>query len=194
MGALRTEPRHPESRESILRCHRAERVRDSYFTRTPVHGFDPQNGEPLFDNEGAFYRDERDPGVYQVVPDIELYSVTSFADRDFEIADRSANVYYEFYYNHRSFESTSGYRQFFPAVPRTNPTNPFGLYGPLGGFGGFTVLPVLPSYELLDPRSLVEVDRINLFVGLTGDLSESWSYDATSAIAGRKARTRASSS
>ena len=149
-----------------------------YFTRTPVHGNDPLNGEPLFDNEGAFYRDERDPGVYQVVPDIELYSVTSFADRDLEIADRSANLYYEFYYNHRSFESSSGYRQFFPAVPRTNPTNPFGVYGPLAGFGGFTVLPVLPTYELEDPYTTVEVDRINLFVGLNGDITESWSYDA----------------
>ena len=149
-----------------------------YFTRVPVHGTDPRDGDPFFDNEGAFYRDERDPGVYQVVPDIELYSVTSFADRDFEIADRSANVYYEFFYNQRSFESSSGYRQFFPAVPRTNPTNPFGLYGPLGGFGGFTVLPVLPTYELLDPYNSVEVDRVNLFVGLTGDISESWSYDA----------------
>ena len=149
-----------------------------YYTRTPVHGNDPVNGDPIFDNEGPFYRDERDPGVYQMVPDIELYSVTSFADRDFEIADRSANAYYEFFYNHRSFDSSSGYRQFFPAVPSTNPTNPFGLYGPLGGFGGFTVLPVLPSYELLDPYSGVEVDRVNLFVGLAGDLSESWTYDA----------------
>ena len=149
-----------------------------HFTRVPVHGTDPRDGDPFFDNEGAFYRDERDPGVYQVVPDIELYSVTSFADRDFEIADRSANVYYEFFYNHRSFESTSGYRQFFPTVPRTNPTNPFGVYGPLAGFGGFNVLPVLPTYELLDPYSSVDVDRVNLFVGLTGDLTESWSYDA----------------
>ncbi len=149
-----------------------------HFTRIPVHGNDPRDGDPIFDNEGAFYRDERDPGVYQVVPDIELYSVTSFADRDLEIADRSANVYYEFFYNHRSFESSSGYRQFFPSVPRTNPTNPFGLYGPLGAFGGFPVLPVLPTYELLDPYNNVEVDRVNLFVGVTGDITESWSYDA----------------
>ena len=148
-----------------------------HYTTIPVHGLNA-DGDPLFDNEGAFYRDERDPGVYQVVPDIELYSVTSFADRDFEIADRSANVYYEFFYNHRSFDSSFGYRQFFPSVPRTNPTNPFGVYGPLAAFGGFSVLPVLPSYQLVDPYSGVDVDRINLFVGLTGDLTESWSYDA----------------
>ncbi len=123
-----------------------------HYTTIPVHGLNA-DGDPLFDNEGAFYRDERDPGVYQVVPDIELYSVTSFADRDFDIADRSANVYYEFFYNHRSFDSSFGYRQFFPSVPRTNPTNPFGVYGPFAAFGGFSVLPVLPSYQLVDPYS-----------------------------------------
>ena len=33
-----------------------------HFTRIPVHGNDPRDGDPIFDNEGAFYRDERDPG------------------------------------------------------------------------------------------------------------------------------------
>ena len=149
-----------------------------HFTSVPVHGLDPFNGEPLYDNEGEFYRDERNPSIAQIQPDFELYSLTSFADKDFEIGGRSANAYYEFYYNHRTYEANSGHRQFFPAVPAGNPTNPFGAYGPLAPYGGFTALAVLPTYELLDPVSTVEIDRINLFAGLSGDLSETWTYDA----------------
>ncbi|MDE2930735.1 MAG: TonB-dependent receptor [Chloroflexota bacterium] len=149
-----------------------------HYTTIPVNGLDPFNGEPLYDNEGEFYRDERDPSVAQIVPEYEIYSLTSFGDKDFEIGGRSVNAYYEFYYNHRTFESNGGYRQFFPAVPASNPTNPFGAYGPLAAFGGFGALPVLPSYELLDPVTTVKIDRINLFAGLSGDFSARWGYEA----------------
>ena len=152
-----------------------------YYTNVPVHGWkpgtDPADEEPAYDNEGNFYRDEREPGVQTFFPERELFSITSFGDKDFEIAGRSANVYYEFYYNHRSTEF-SGYRQFFPVVPCTNPTNPFGLYSPIAAFGCFNVRPVLPSYELMSNTSTVKVDRINFFLGLDGDISESWSYSA----------------
>ena len=152
-----------------------------YYTNVPVHGWkpgtDPADEEAAYDNEGAFYRDEREPGIETFFPERELFSITSFGDKDFEIGGRSANVYYEFYYNHRSTES-SGYRQFFPRVPCTNPTNPFGLFSPVGGFGCFAVQPVLPSYELTSNTGKVSVDRINFFAGLDGDISESWSYSA----------------
>ena len=149
-----------------------------HYTSIPVHGLDPFNGEPLYDNEGAFYRDERSPAIAQIVPEYDIYSLTSFADKDFDIGGRSANAYYEFYYNHRSYESNSGYHQFFPSVPASNPTNPFGAYGPLAALGGFGTIPVLPSYELMSPVSTVEIDRINLFGGLSGDLSGRWAYEA----------------
>lgn len=152
-----------------------------YYTRVPVHGWkpgtDPAEEEPAWDNEGQFYRDEREPEFGTFYPERELFSVTSFGDKDFEIAGRSANAYYELYYNHRSTEY-SGYRQFFPAVPASNPTNPFGEHGPLGAIigRGFTVLPVLPSYDLTSNTSEISIDRVNFFVGLDGDISESWSY------------------
>lgn len=154
-----------------------------FYTDVPVHGWkpgsDPADPDPAWDNEGGFYRDEREPDVLTFFPERELVSVTSFGDKDFDIGGRSANVYYELYYNHRSTEF-SGYRQFFPAVPASNPTNPFGVHGPLGALigRGFTVLPVLPSYELTSNTSKVSVDRVNAFVGLDGDISESWSYSA----------------
>ncbi len=150
-----------------------------YFTPVPVHGYkpgsDPNDPDPLWDNEGEYYRDVRGPSVESFIPQSELYSITSFGDKDFEIGGRSANLYYELYYNHRSTEYR-GYRQFFPVVPRTNPTNPFGIYGPLAGFGGFNVQPVLPSYNLTNNTGEVSVDRVNVFVGLDGDISETWSY------------------
>ncbi len=153
-----------------------------YYTDVPVHGWDPTSDpadpEPLWDNEGPYYRDTREPSVARIIPERELYSITSFADRDFDIGGRSANVYYEFYWNRRSTESNNGYRQFFPRVPASNPTNPFGAYGPLAGFGGFAVLPVLMSYEIQDSASTVDVDRYNAFAGIEGDFSPTWSYDA----------------
>ena len=152
-----------------------------FFTPVPQHGWnpvgDPEDPDPLYDNEGAFYRGERAPGFETFFPERELFSVTSFGDKDFDLAGRSANAYYEFYYNQRSTEYKD-YRQFFPRVPASNPTNPFGAHGPLAGFGGFAVTPVLPSYNLTSNTSNVKVDRINFFVGLDGDISESWAYSA----------------
>ena len=155
-----------------------------FYTDIPVHGWDPTSDpddpEPLWDNEGEFYRDTREPAVASLIPDRELFSVTSFADRDFDIGGRSANVYYEFYYNRRSTNYNGGYRQYFPRVSATNPTNPFGIHGPLGAAlgRGFAVQPVVPSYDLEDPNSGNEVGRYNAFIGLKGDFSATWSYDA----------------
>ena len=152
-----------------------------YYTRVPPRGWkpgtDPADEVPAWDNEGQFYREERAPEFDTFIPERELFSITSFGDKDFDIGGRSANTYYELYYNHRSTEY-SGYGQFFPSVPASNPTNPFGIHGPLGALlgRGYTVLPVLPSYELRSNTSDVSIDRVNFFVGLDGDISESWSY------------------
>ncbi len=175
-GWVRYEPSLAQPDPSNPYFSRVQQFGIPYYTPVPVHGYKPGSEDPHYDNEGEFYRDERGPAVETFIPERELYSLTSFADKDFELAGRSATAYYELYYNHRSTTFSSDYRQFFPVVPATNPTNPFGAYGPLAGFGGFAVRPVLPSYELLNPESEVAVDRLNLFVGLDGDLSESWSY------------------
>ncbi len=147
-----------------------------FWTREPL------NSDP---NQGAYYRDVLEPPLNEVQPEGKTYSLTSFGDYDFAIADRSATAYYEFYYNRRETDVIGGYRQFFPLVPETNPTNIMGLYesdgvtpGPLAGFGGFGVLSVLPSYELGGTGSSIEIDRTNTFIGLRGDITESWSYDA----------------
>jgi iron complex outermembrane receptor protein len=129
-------------------------------------------------NQGGFYRDVRDPSVAEIQPPGETYSINSFGDYDFGIGGRSATAYYEFYYNNRNTDAVGGYRQFFPFVPATNPTNIMGTSGPLAGFGGFGVLSVLPSYEIQDPTNRIDIERTNTFVGLKGDISSSWTYDA----------------
>ena len=181
-GLLRYEPSLAELDPSNPYFSRPQQFGIPFYTTVPVHGWDPTSDparpDALWDNEGAYYRDTREPEIEDIVSDRELFSITSFADKDFDIGGRSANVYYEFYYNRRSTTYTRGYRQFFPDVPPTNPTNPLGIYGPLARFGGFSPAPVVPTYELYDPDSRIEVDRYNAFVGLEGDLSATWSYDA----------------
>lgn len=183
-GRLRYEPSLAQPDPSNPYFSRPQTFGIPYYTNVPVHGWDPtsdpEDPDPLWDNEGEFYRDTREPAVQSLIPERELFSVTSFADRDFDIGGRSANVYYEFYWNRRTTNYNGGYRQYFPRVPATNPTNPFGIHGPLGAAigRGFAVLPVVPSYELEDPNSGNEVSRYNAFVGLQGDFSATWSYDA----------------
>ncbi len=135
----------------------------------------PLNSDP---NQGAFYRDERDPHVAEIQPEAEIFSINSFGDRDLTFVGRDATAYYEFYYNRRSTDAVGGLRQFFPLVPATNPTNIMGTSGPLAGFGGFPVLSVLPSYDIQDPTNTVEIDRTNTFVGIRGDITADWTYDA----------------
>lgn len=139
-----------------------------YYTRVP---------ETSLDNSGEFYRDTRDSGIAQVQTEANLINISSLGNYDFSISELSATAYYEFYYNRRESLSNGGYRQFFPLVPADNPTNPFGTSGPLGGLGGFTGNPVLPSYNLTDPEAEVSIDRFNLFTGLEGDLTATWTYD-----------------
>ena len=136
----------------------------------------------LENNDDFFYRDTREQSIRQVISEGEIYSITSFGDYDFSIADRTATAYYEFYWNRRESRLNGGYRQFFPVVPATNPNNPIGNFANpdfLATFGGgFPAQVVLPSYELQDPNNIAEVDRYNAFIGLKGDLSASWTYDA----------------
>ena len=54
-------------------------------------------------------------------------------------------------------------------MPASNPTNPFGA----------ATLPVIPGYNgFIDTLDNIEVDRTNTFIGLRGDISASWTYDA----------------
>ncbi|WP_308365235.1 MULTISPECIES: TonB-dependent receptor domain-containing protein [unclassified Microbulbifer] len=140
-----------------------------YYTTVP---------ETELDNSGEFYIDSRGAKIAQVQTEMDLINISSLGNYDFAINELSATAYYEFYYNRRETQSNSGYSQFFPLVPADNPTNPFGTNGPLAAFGGFAVQPVLPSYELLDPKYEVALDRYNFFTGLKGDLSATWTYDA----------------
>lgn len=130
------------------------------------------------DNQGAFYRDTRSFDVAQMVSESERFSLTSFADKDINLFGRTSKLYYEFYYNKRETKANGGFQQLFPVVPASNPTNPFGTSGPLAPFGGFAVQPVLMSWNALNPTNEIDVERANVFVGLKGDLTETWTYDA----------------
>ncbi|MEM7277391.1 MAG: TonB-dependent receptor [Pseudomonadota bacterium] len=140
-----------------------------FFTTAPENGLD---------NSGAFYRDVRSPSESQMISESYTTSLNSFGEYDFEVLSRDATVYYETYLNRRSTDANGGFGQFFPTVPATNPSNPFGVNGPLAGLGGFSAIPVLPTYNLRNPVTNVGVTRSNTFVGVRGDLSETWTYDA----------------
>ncbi|MGH1471144.1 MAG: TonB-dependent receptor domain-containing protein [Cellvibrionaceae bacterium] len=140
-----------------------------FFTRAP---------EGPLDSQGPFYNDTRSFGIEEIVPETELFSITSFADIDVEVFGRSATIYGEFYYNKRETQATSGYSQVFPNVPADNPTNPFGILGPLGIADGDVAVPVLPTYEIMSPTQNIEVERSNTFVGIKGDITSEWTYDA----------------
>ena len=137
---------------------------------------------PLENENQFFYRDTRSPAIDQIISEGEIYSVTSFGDYDFSIADRTATAYYELYWNRRESRTNGGYRQFFPVVPASNPYNPIGNFANpnfLATFGGgFPAQIVAPSYNLQDPNNFAEIDRYNVFVGLKGDIAGSWTYDA----------------
>lgn len=134
--------------------------------------------ETELDNSGEFYRDTRSPAIQDAKTESDVFSLNSFGSLDFSIANRSATAYYEFFYNERETTGNGGYHQFFPQVGATNPYNPFGTNGPLAGFGGFAVIPVLPTYEMDRTESKVDISRYQTFVGLKGDISSTWTYDA----------------
>jgi len=142
-----------------------------YYTAVPATGLD---------NSGEFYRDTLDPGVAHIQSEEDNYSFSSLGNYDFSIMDRSATAYYELYYNQRKTSSNGGFRQFFPSVPASNPSNPFGISSPLALLNGtgYSATPVVPSYNWVDPVTKVNVKRSNVFAGLKGDLSETWTYDA----------------
>lgn len=129
------------------------------------------------DNSGAYYRDTRNPSVAHVQTEGSNYSLNSLGSYDFSLGDKNTSAYYEVHYNRRETNARGGIGQFFPSVPATNPTNPFGASNPAMG-GGKTATPVLPKYALQDPETRVELDRINVFAGIKGDLSATWTYDA----------------
>ncbi|MCV6615829.1 MAG: hypothetical protein OIF35_12720, partial [Cellvibrionaceae bacterium] len=143
-----------------------------YYTSVPENGLD---------NSGAFYRDVRAPGIAHVRTEEDIFNLSSLGSYDFNIGERGATAYYEAYFNRRETASNRGYAQFFPTVPSTNPTNPFGTSNAaiMAAAGrGFNATPVLPNYGIIDPVTKVEIDRFNVFAGLKGDISETWTYEA----------------
>jgi len=130
-------------------------------------------GAPLNDDpgQGPWYRDTLDGTIAHVAPKGTSISVNSFGDFDFSLGSRAATAYYEFFYNQRETQSNSGYRQFFPVVGPDNPTSPWAPFG-----GAFTQV-VLPSYNMQDPMQETIIERTNTFLGLKGDISETWTYD-----------------
>lgn len=132
-----------------------------------------------YDNSGEYYLDELSPGINDVESERHLFSLNSFGTYDFAMAERSATAYYEFYYNRRQTSARSGYRQIFPTVGVDNPYNPFGLFGAGEALGDSLepVIPVVPTYGIEDPTHTVDIARSQIFVGLRGDLTASWTYD-----------------
>ena len=172
--------------------------RVSGYTRLPVRGLsrvspsattasdnNPLNA--LWDNDGAYYTDERSPSIQMLVTPSTLKSVTSFGNYDVDLFGGSSQLYYEAYYNNRETRSSFGYGQFFPFVNPTtydnralHPYNPFSAPFNAGGllsFAGFQ--PVIPTWNIRNPESRIEVERYNVFGGLKGDLTTAWNYDFT---------------
>ncbi|MGA0708020.1 MAG: TonB-dependent receptor domain-containing protein [Steroidobacteraceae bacterium] len=157
-------------------CPASNPTCDPFTTFRPIR--------PLYDNDGAFYRDELSPNVAMIQTPNKRVSVTSFGQMDLDLFGGTSTAYYELFYNERSTESVGGYRQFFPAVlPVTydgnflHPYNPFAPLLFLGDFGFGVAQPVIPSWNIQDPTSYIDVDRYNAYVGLKGDLTGSWDYE-----------------
>jgi len=182
------------------------------YTRMPVNGLSPTSWpllpggtgaggsgntsgrpiRPLYDNEGAFYRDTLSENVAQLQTPRELYSVTSLGQFDFDFLGGTSTAFYEAYWNKRETESAFGYRQFFPVyypvtwewltdetgeVPfQLNPFNPFSGLAFLAGLSAGIAQPVVPSWTIQDPNSYVDIERYNAFAGLKGDLVGDWDY------------------
>lgn len=138
-----------------------------FFTTVPTSNLD---------NAGTFYQDDSQADVNDAVPNRDIYSLTSLGSYDLSLADRTATAYYEFFHNHRKNTVNSGYRQIFPTVPADNPFNPFGIHGPLGEDGS-SAIPLVPSYHIENPVSEVDISRNQLFTGLKGTLTGTWTYD-----------------
>ena len=134
-----------------------------YFTRIP-------SPSP---NEGAFYRDTRQPKVRQVQYAVKNYGLNSQGAYDFSLAGNTATAYYEAYFSRREVRATVGNAQLFPSVPASNPSNPFGDSNPQLGFPATAV----SMRYWQNPMISVDVDRFNLFAGLKGSFAETWSYD-----------------
>jgi outer membrane receptor protein involved in Fe transport len=168
----------------------------SGYTRLPVRGLSRVAVAPsattgaldaLWDNDGAYYTDERSPSVQMFVTPIKLTSVTSFGNYDLDLFGGTSQLYYEAYYNERNTRSSSGYGQFFPFVnPVTydgralHPYNPFSAPFNARGllsFAGFQ--PVIPTWNIRNPESTIDIERYNVFGGIKGDLTTSWNYDFT---------------
>jgi outer membrane receptor protein involved in Fe transport len=169
------------------------------FTRLPVRGLDPRAPapgtasspppNPLFDNDGPWYRDELSPSVQMISTGSKLLSLTSFGALDIDAFGGQSQLYYEAYWNSRTTRSSFGYRQFFPFVnPTTFDNRALHPYNPLAlplfrinpaflGSAGF--IPVLPSYNIQNPETEIEVDRYNIFAGAKGDIGARWEYDFT---------------
>ncbi len=158
-----------------------------FYTRAPESGLRKTQGtrvgDPLFDNEGAFYRDTLSPSIQNIQTPNELISATSFGQLDLDLFGNQATAYYEAFYNSRKTDATSGFRQIFPGANGLafdgsfHPFNPFTGLEALGPGFGFA-LPVMPSYNILDPTTRIQVDRWNAFAGLEGDIgSTGWYYD-----------------
>ena len=119
------------------------------------------------------YRDDRNWGQEQLIPDRQRIQVYSDGLMDFDLGDTLGTVSasYEFYYTHRDQSYHGGHRQFFPFVHPGNPTNPFGFFGGIAQ-------PVVMGYNMLDPVREVKNDIAALRLGLEGDLGGfTWKID-----------------
>ncbi len=166
------------------------------YTRLPVKGLSRISPpattanttlNPLYDNDGAYYTDERSPAIQMIQVPSKLVSVTSFGQLDFDLGAGTSTAYYEAFLNNRNTRASSGYRQFFPVVnPLTEDDNDFHPYNPMveplyfatgGNLGVGWYQPVMPTYNLLNPEVEIDITRYNVFAGIKGDLTTSWDYD-----------------
>ncbi len=108
---------------------------------------------PLYDNDGAFYRDVLSAEVANIQIPGKIYSFTSLGQLDFDLGAGQSTVYYEAFANKRESTANSGYRQFFPGVEGftfdgndLHPYNPFAGLEAFGAGVGFAQ-PVLAELQ-----------------------------------------------
>ncbi len=105
---------------------------------------------------------------------VKRLSLFSFGNWDVDLFGEGTEAYYEFMYNNRRSSQNSGPRQ-LGLRTFNSPFSPFWSGGAPGVGISFDIPLLLPYMQTGDQ----EVNWVRTVAGITGNLSESWSYDVS---------------
>ena len=105
---------------------------------------------------------------------VKRLSIFSFGNWELDALGNNTEAYYEFMYNNRRSDQNSGPRQ-LGLRTYNSPLSPFWSGGEVGSGFSYDIPLLLPYMQTGDQ----EVDWVRTVVGLSGDISDNWSYDVS---------------